>query len=338
MTSENYFLYILPNLSSYKEYKHILEGSGWRIKENSIFILDPYSNYKTYNKEINFNREWTLLFREFPILNSLIIVIKCLDSTYEKEEQYKDCARIFNNILKECELVGINYYKDYIFEFYDSQNDLTQKKEQCNYSFLFSEITTENELHQIDLLSFLLKVNYNRTLNELIIDNIYTLVSLSEIAYDLEHRILQKSENEDQFDIVKFDIIKAFWSQKIFLLSCPASKIYPSFFKYNISIITNLLDDCQMSLVENQTKLVENQTKLVSSQNIILKQIHSVEGGILFLTFFVIIDVLFTIAFEVTHSAWSAFIVALIMFYISSKFNPLKKFVKELYNDESSES
>ena len=326
MMSENYFLYILPNLSSYKEYKPILEGSGWRIKEDSIFILDPYSNYKTYNKEINFNREWTLLFREFPILNSLIIVIKCLDSTYEKEEQYKDCIKIFENILKECEIVGINYYRHYIFEFYDSQNGLTQKKEQCNYSFLFSEITTENELHQIDLSTFLLKVNCNITLNELIIDNIYTLVSLSEIAYDLEHRIIKKSENEEQFDI-----IKAFWSQKIFLLSCPASKIYPSFFKYNISIITNLLDDCQMSLVENQTKLVKN-------QNDILKQIHLVEGGILFLTFFVIIDVLFTFAFEVTHSAWSAFIAALIMFYISSKFHPLKKFVNELYSDESSES
>jgi len=326
MISENYFLFILPNLSSYKEYKSILEGSGWRIKEDSIFILDPYSNYKTYNKEINFNREWTLLFREFPILNSLIIVIKCLDSTYEKEEQYKDCIKIFGNILKECEIVGINYYRHYIFEFYDSQNDLTQKKEQCNYSFLFSEITTENELHQIDLSTFLLKVNYNITLNELIIDNIYTLVSLSEIAYDLEHRIIKKSKNEEQFDI-----IKAFWSQKIFLLSCPASKIYPSFFKYNISIITNLLDDCQMSLVENQTKLVKN-------QNDILKQIHLVEGGILFLTFFVIIDVLFTFAFEVTHSAWSAFIAALIMFYISSKFHPLNKFVKELYGDESSES
>ena len=326
MMSENYFIYILPNLSSYKEYKPILEGSGWRIKEDSIFILDPYSNYKTYNKEINFNRKWTLLFREFPILNSLIIVIKCLDSTYEKEEQYKDCIKIFGNILKECEIVGINYYRHYIFEFYDNQNDLTQKKEQCNYSFLFSEITTENELHQIDLSTFLLKVNYNITLNELIIDNIYTLVSLSEIAYDLQHRIIKKSENEEQFDI-----IKAFWSQKIFLLSCPASKIYPSFFKYNISIITNLLDDCQMSLVENQTKLVKN-------QNDILKQIHLVEGGILFLTFFVIIDVLFTFAFEVTHSAWSAFIAALIMFYISSKFHPVKKFVTELYSDESSES
>lgn len=326
MMSENYFLYVLPNLSSYKEYKPILEGSGWKRKEDDIFIFDTYSNYITYNKEINSDREWTLLFREFPSLNSLIIVIKCLDSTYKKEEQYKDCMEIFSSIIKECEIVGLNYYKCYNFELYNSQNDLTKKKEQCNYSFLFSEIIPENELHQIDLSSFLLNLNYNKTLNELIIDNIYTLVSLSEIAYDLEHRILKTSENAEQIDI-----IKAFWSQKIFLLSCPASKIYPLFFKYNISIITNLLEDCQMGLVENQTELIEN-------QSYILKQIHSVEGGILFLTFFVIIDVLFTIAFEVTHSALSALLVALIIFYISSKLYPLKEFVKELSSDKSSES
>ena len=110
------------------------------------------------------------------------------------------------------------------------------------------------------------------------------------------------------------------------------------FLEYNISIITNLLDDCHMSLVENQTKLVNNQTNLVISQTKLLEQIHSVEGGILYLTFFVIIDVLFTIAFEVTHYAWSALIAAFIVFYISSKSPPLKRFVKELYSDESSES
>lgn len=333
MTSENYFLYVLPNLPSYGEYKPILEGSGWRIKEEYMYILDKYSNYKTYTKEINFNCEWTLLFKEFPILNSLIIVIKCLDLTYKKEDQLKDSAEIFHGIRKECKLFGLNYIKTYTFEFYNSQNDLTKKKEQCNNRFLFSEITSENELHQIDLSSFLLKVNYNKTLNELIIDNIYTSVALSEIAYDLEHRILNMSENMGQIDI-----IKAFWSQKIFLLSCPASKMFPSFFKYNISIITNLLDDCQMDLVDNQTKLIDNQSGLIVTLNDTLMKIHSVEGGILFLTFFVIIDVLFTIAFEVTHYAWSALIAAFIIFYISSKSPPLKKFVNELSGDESSES
>ena len=332
MTSDNYFLYVLPNLPNYGEYKPILEGSGWS-KEESTYILDMYSNYITYTKDINFNCGWTLLFREFPILNSLIIVIKCLDSTYEKEDQVKDSAEILNGIIKECKIFGLNYIRTNIFEFYNSQNDLTKKKEECNYSFLFSEITTENELHQIALSSFLLKVNCNRIVNELIIDNIYTSVALSEIAYDLEHRILMKPENMEQIDI-----IKAFWGQKIFLLSCPASKIFPSFFKYNISIITNLLDDWQMSLVENQNKLVENQTYVVQNQNKLLTQIHSVEGGILYLTFFVIIDVLFTVALETSHYAWSALIVALIIFYISSKFPPLKKFVKELSSDQSSES
>ena len=126
MTSENYFLYILPNLPSYKEYKPILEDSGWRIKEEYMYILDQYSNYKTYTKEINFNRKWTLLFKEFPILNSLIIVIKCLDSTYEKEDQLNDSDKIFQNIIKKCELFGLNYIKTYTFEFYNSQNDLTE--------------------------------------------------------------------------------------------------------------------------------------------------------------------------------------------------------------------
>ena len=323
MTSENYYVYILPNLLNYGEYKSILEDSGWGRIENSTHVLDKYSNYRTYTKEIDC--EWTLLFREFPILNSSIVVIKCLDSTYEKEYQLKSSDEIFYKILTELKLHGISYFKSYNFEFFNNQKDLIKKKEQCD-CFLFSEITYENELHQIDLSSFLLKVNCNRTLNEFIIDNVYTSLALSEIAYDLEHRISNKSKNMEQIDI-----IKAFWSQKIFLLTCPASKMFPSFFKYNVSIISNLLEDCQMSLVENQINLVEN-------QNNILKQIHSVEGGILFLTFFVIIDVLFTIAFELTHSAQSALIVALIIFYLSSKLPPLKEFIKELSGDGNNKS
>lgn len=319
MASKNYFLYILPNLSRYGEHKSILESSGWRRGEDATIVFDPYSNYKTYTKEIDFNCKWALCFREFPSLNSLIIVIKCLDSTYNKEDQLKDSDEIFTATIKECKVSGFNYFKHYLFEFYNNQNDLTEKKEQCDHSFLFSEITTGNELHQIDLSSFLLNVNYSRTLDELIIDNIYTLVSLSEIAYDFEHRVLAKSAN-----VTQSDIVKVFWSQKILLLSCPASKIFPSFFKYNISIITNLLDDCQMGLVENQNNLAE-------TQNHILMKIHSVEGGILFLTFFVIIDVLFTIAFEVTHSALSSLVVALIIFYISSRFHPLKTFIKDIF-------
>lgn len=325
MMSENYYLYILPNLPNYAEYKYVLENLGWSKEEDSVYIFDPYSNYKTYHKEIHFNCEWRLLIREFPSLNSLIIVIKCLDPTYTKKEQRSDIEKILLKIIKNCKIGGINYIKSYIFEFYSSQNNLTQKKVQCDHSFLFSEITTKNELYQIDLSNFILKIDFNKKLDDLIIDNIYTLVSLSEIAYDFEHRILEKSANVEQIEIVK-----AFWSQKILLLSCPASKIFPSFFKYNISVITNLLDDCQMGLLDNQTKLIESQTSLVTNQNHILKQIHSVEGGILFLTFFVIIDVLFTIAFELTHSAQSAFIAALIVFYISTKSYPLKNFVKEL--------
>ena len=91
---------------------------------------------------------------------------------------------------------------------------------------------------------------------------------------------------------------------------------FPFFLKYNISIIDNLLKYHQKDILDIQTKTLEIQNSIISRQTILLEQIHSVEGGILILTFFIILDVVFTIVFELTHCATLSLISATIVIAI----------------------
>lgn len=87
------------------------------------------------------------------------------------------------------------------------------------------------------------------------------------------------------------DVIEAFWGYKFILFKCPAAQVFPMLFKNNISVIDNLLDYRRMDLIGKQNSLIDNQNRL-------LKEIHTVERGILYLTFVVIVDVVFTILSE----------------------------------------
>lgn len=309
MNSEKYYLYIIPILPN-KDYNVVLETSNWKEDKEATIHGDPFK-YSTHTKEINFdNINWSCFFRKFPSpLNSVMIFVKCLDFNQEVKNEHLD--NIFIKIINELNVIGLNIFYKYKFNVYPGGNYIDAEINGLKYSLLFSEKVMENEIHEVNLQYFILKLNHDQKLNNLIIDNIFTSISLNIIAHALEHQLLKNPKF-----VEKSDIIKSFWVYKTFLLTCPAARIFPKFFEYQISVINTWLDERQMWLTKNQNQLLE--------------QIHSVEGGILILTFFVIIDVLFTIIFEITHLAWLAIFLALIMLFICSIINPFKKYMKNI--------
>jgi hypothetical protein len=331
--TEHYFLYIIPILPKNDEgAKFNLEESGWTNLGNNFRSLyfDPYTDFTDYNKKMNYNGyKWSIIFRQYPFLNSVMIVIECLDKTY-KADDFTDIDNIFYVIKYECKIGPINITKKYWLKFFENKISLDSEK-QNKINYLFSEIVKENEIHQVNLNCFYLIIKQDSiNLIKGIKYNLFTLISLSEIAHFVEHQLLQSSKHINQVNA-----IRAFWGYKFLLLTGPGFKTFPSFFRYNLSIIDNLLDYCHMSLTETQNKLVEiqnisieTQNKSVASQNEVLKEISFVENGILLLTFFVMFDVVFKTVSElipnlgdffelpsvlINFSLWISLILALIV-------------------------
>lgn len=307
---EHYFLYIIPTLPKKDENVKInLEESGWKDLGNNFpnIYFDRYTDYTDYNKIINYNNhKWSIIFRDYPFLNSIMLIIKCLDKIYNSDD-FTDSDNIFYSIKSQCRIGPISEIKKYWLKFFESKTDLDQEIKRNNFKSLFSEIENENEIHQLNLKCFNLRIKYSKNLIEGIKSNIFTIISLSEVAHFTEHRLLQDSNNVNQVYA-----IRAFWGYKFLLQTGPGLKTFPIFFKNNLYIIDNILSYCQMDLVETQrdlqkshNKLLENQTELIKTQNTsvesqtkLLNQIHIAETGILILTYFVMFDVFFTVISE----------------------------------------
>lgn len=298
--TENYFLYIVPFLPSVNDLKNNPEEFGWKNiggLSNSTYS-NPYTDYIDYNKKINYNNYiWSIKFRKYQKLNSALFVIKCSDTTY-KAENFIEGDELFIRIKNECGVFGAPLVKKYILKFFKDNEGLKNEKKKLSY--LFTEINEKNEVHRVNESCFHLKINFDDKLTERIKDNIFTLLSLSDIAHIMEHEFLKNKH------INQVDIINAFWSFKFLLFKCPGTQKFPLFFKNNMLVINNLLDYRNMDLIENQNSLIEtqnilvdNQSKAVETQTKLLKEIHLVDNGILYLTLFIIFDVVYNIFSEI---------------------------------------
>lgn len=281
--TESIYLYILPILPSQEDFHIDPEENGWNVVEKEDYIpSNVYTDYTNYTKKINYNgNKWSITCRKYQKLNSAIFIFKCLDTDYNAEDLI-DSNEIFFKYKRECGALGSKYLKIFLLKNFEDGNGKNE------FSYLFSEINDENELHIVNELCFLLKINYNDKLTENIRDNIITLLSLSYIAHSKYHEFLRNKNKK----INQQDVIKAFWGYKFILLDCPAEQVFPSFFSRYMLTINNLLDYRQMDLSASQTKAVKTQSN-------ILTKIHEVESGIFLLTVFVIFDVTFTILSEI---------------------------------------
>ena len=315
--TENYFLYIIPSLDLKKASLINPEESGWEKigKDIGSTYPDP-TYYSNYNKKIDYNGyEWSITFRKYQKINSAVFIIKCLNGTYTAES-FTDSDNTFISIKKECGVSGLPVISKYILKFFEDSKSLSDEKRELSY--LFSEIHEENEFHYVNESCYNIRLNFDEELTKNIKENIFSLLSLSECAYEKEHELLT---NEN---INREDIIKAFWHYKSSLLRSPASQKFPLLFKNNMLAINNMLDYCYVDLADNQNKL--------------LGQIHTVESGILYLTVFVILDVMFHIIskimkdFKIVDEGYStiialvlAFVISILIYHLISKKKTMQR-------------
>ena len=277
--AENCYLYIVPIVPTLKGSINKSKEFGWIRKRTFVHYKNSHTETIKFNKKINHNgHTWDITFRKYLKINSAIFVIECSDTTYQAEN-FIDADNIFYKIKNECGVFGAPYVKKYIFRFFDNDEVLPDKIN--GLSYLFSEINGSEELHRINTSCFYLKTNCDNKLTWDIKDNIFLLLSLSDIAYYMDHTFLDGGVKNDNQD----DIIKTFWGYKFLLFKGSASQKFPLFFKNNMLVINNLLDYRHMDLV--------------GVQNNLLKEIHVVESGILYLTLVVLFDVVFTIGSEI---------------------------------------
>lgn len=315
--SENYYLFFIPKIV---EGKINVDTSD--LKKKEVILQLDVPDFTIYEGEIILdNKKLPIILWEHLSLNLIIIIIKSLDVEFENNEldkllfQIKDMHKIY----------GIEYIKLFKFKFIDDKFGINEEIDKFNNNFLFSEIEKGNELYQVNYSTFLVRISQHE-MKEIIKTNLFTLLSVSNIVIDFERYYFKDSKTN------KNEFIKALWAEKNLLLRSPLSIKFPLFSKYNISIIDNLLKYHQKDIIDiqNETLCIQNQT--ISRQITLLEQIHSVEGGILILTFFIILDVVFTIIFELTHCATLSLISAtiviaiyIIIFYDTLKNLKIKK-------------
>jgi len=309
--SENYYLFFIPRII---EGKINVDTSDLKKKEVQFRLDVP--DFTMYEGEIILdNNKLPIILWEHRSLNLITIIIKSLDVEFKIDE--------FNEVLIQItdmhKIYGINYIKCFEFKFFDDKIGINEEIDKFNNNFLFSEIEKGNELYQVNYSTFLVRISQHE-MKEIIKTNIFTLLSVSNVVIDFERYYFKA------FKTNRNDFIKALWAEKNLLSRSPLSIKFPFFLEYNISIIDNLLKYNQKDIFDIQTETLETQNLIISQQNTLLEQIHSVEGGILILTFFIILDVVFTIVFELTHSAMLSLISAtiIIAIYIIIFYNTLK--------------
>lgn len=277
---ENNYIYIIPLSPTEKDYDiDPVNKKEWtNAEKDSSNLLNHYTDYIGYNKKIDFNGyEWFITYRKYQTISSALFIFTCLDIDY-KADEFDVSKKILLKYKNEVGVFGLGSYKRFLLKiFKDDVNLSTEKNE---FDLLFSEKIRGNELHKVEESYFLLKIKFDDELTGNIKRDIILLLFLSYITHPMYIQFLNKNKK-----IKEQDVIKAFWGFKFYLLDSPASQIFPVFFRNNISVIDNLLDHRYMGLVD--------------TQNHLLKDIHLVESGILCLTFFVILDVVFTISMEI---------------------------------------
>jgi len=285
--NETHYIYIVPPFKEINAERDP-KDSGWELISDNSFPQDsnPYMRYSEYLKQVKENGyEWYITFRKYYKLDSVSLVLRCLDPVKEVEA-LKFVDFIFYKYIKECVASATEFRKThikYVLKRFDSNEQLI--KEKGILSYFYHEKSGESALYNIYELNYYLTINFDKDIIKIITDNIITLLSLSEIARYSASPFLK----ENQSSTSQSDIVKAFWGLRFRLVKCPASELFPSFFKYKLNIIDNILDYRSMDLINQQSGAAKAQERA-------LNEINRVDRGILYLTFFVSLDVLINIS------------------------------------------
>jgi hypothetical protein len=291
--NETCYIYIVPFLAGINV-EIDPQNHGWIKSEHDYPIqignAQPLGYFKEYKKNINHNdNEWSIVFRKYDILDVVSFIIKRSSGEAQLAIDISDTDTIFENNKTECGAIGTVFYIKYILQFFENAEEFSRENNKsCN---LFTEESGNNRLRCVDNLYYNFMIDFDPNLSKLIKENIITILSLSEIAYHFQPYMSREELLKNKLNITPNDIVDIFWLYKFLILKCPGSQLFPKFFKNKILIIDNILD-------YRNKNILENQIAATNTQNKSLTEITKVESGILFLTLFVSVDVIFKVLVE----------------------------------------
>ena len=268
--SKSYFLYIVPKFSGPES--SILAGAEIGPENFGWENIGSFANHINYIKTKEYTgHKWSITFHEYKKLNFGFFVIKCSDTTYEAEN-FTDSEAIFHNIRRECVPYGFYGYEKYIVKFFEGVEG--SSCEGNGSSCCFAEIRDENQTYCVNNEScYHIRNTVGEESTKIIKEDLCTLLSLSVVACNFKLKSLKPEKTNA--------MVEFFWRQKSYLFKSHLGPRFPSFFENRMRMIDNLLD-------YNQVRAIETQSGLLSD-------IHKVESGILYLTLFVMVDVMFNI-------------------------------------------
>lgn len=284
-----YYVYILPHFRAINGQINP-EDFDWDLisSETSPQNSNKYTRYDEYEKHFNESgHRYKASFRKYHSLSAVCFAIKCLDEI-NMGKNPNDIDLIYYKYMKECVPSASEFrkgFQKYTLKCSNDNEKFNEIKENDHYIYQEKPNTSNSELSEQDDENYNIMIDCNQDLMEIIVSNIIVLLSLSEIAFYVRSSFLK--ENQPEF--LQDDLIKAFWGHKFLLIRCISSDLFPEFFRKKLDIINNILDYKYMNLINQQSAMARAQT-------VTLEGIHKADKGILFLTFFVFLDVLITAA------------------------------------------
>jgi len=287
-------IYIIPFLAGV-HFDADLQKHEWQKFEHNIPIRitrDPIEEYT--KKIIHGGNEYAIVYRKYKSLNCFSFIITGSSSDNQMKNDIDEFNSIFHKYRIECGLMNLSFYINYILKFFEGSHDLQSAN--SNSHELFSESYDGNKLYCMGNNIYNLMIKFDSRLSNQIRDNMITLISESEIAYHFQPYISNESVLQEKLKIGSNDLLDIFWLNKFLLLKCPGSCVFPIFFRDKLAIIDTLLDF-------RNKKIAEGLFNAAKAQSDSLAEIKRVESGILFLTLFVSIDVIFSFSTDIYHAS-----------------------------------
>ncbi|HRW82425.1 MAG TPA: hypothetical protein P5049_03105 [Methanothrix sp.] len=267
------------------------------------------SGYTEFKKQMILDGQlWDVISWRYNEINLFVYIIKPAGGFHgggDYDGNFESSNKVFNEIIASSGLI-FNYVKPILLRNFGENEDFSESER--NQSHIFYEESGKNKIVCFDKSCYFLKTNLNSDRSKIIINNIITLLSFSEITLYMFTRPQKSLKFYDDYKNDREIMVKitdAIWRHKFYLLNCQAILLFPELFKQEIAVIDNLLNWRYMNLSESQNNLLNQihglncrSMDLSENQTKILNDIHRVEYGILILTVFITMDIVYKLSLD----------------------------------------
>lgn len=290
---EDYFIFVIPDDTGTGNSDLI----GFEWKEIGITEGKYYSLFPTYTEfKKKFHRDgqsFDVVLRRYSELCSNIFIIKSFNPFGIDEIRREIPEKVDSLFLEIITELGLSIYlgtrnlEAFSLRNYKCSEEFI--KDKSGFIPIFHEGDDENIILCEDRFHYYTNLNSISRVSGKVIKDIIILLSLSKLGSSF----LDYAERDKKRRKNILDLIKLLHKEKIELCNCPASLLFPSLFKNEITIIDNLMDYRNIELLDFQRELVQHQVDLQ-------QRASRMELLILILTLILTFDILFRLLVDYT--------------------------------------